>query len=252
LAQTVVKLLDAAIGGEPGVTEDSIDQRIAYAKKNNPLQASVRQHEYGYTALVTDANTGKPSWFGGAVWQTPELAMGHAKAFVKGFPYLEQRFAQRFIDKNRDGIAEPDMTEGIMSKIANKVMGAAPEQPKYKVGQRVKYETSPHQPDWADGGSGVGVITDYKNGHYMINSKPVNHFEIKGVVEQGVAEGAPIVVAQAPIDVRNPKKAPQPYRNQGDIVPDTKPPSTEKRGVKGRPGQRPMPQHNENNDYLDE
>jgi hypothetical protein len=56
-----------------------------------------------------------------------------------------------------------------------------------------------------------------------------------------VAEGAPIVVAQAPIDVRNPKKAPQPYRNQGDIVPPTKPPSTEKRGVKGRPGQRPMP-----------
>ncbi len=54
-------------------------------------------------------------------------------------------------------------------------------------------------------------------------------------------EGAPIVVALAPIDVRNPKKAPQPYRNKGDIVPDTKPPSTEKRGVKGRPGQRPMP-----------
>jgi hypothetical protein len=69
---------------------------------------------------------------------------------------------------------------------------------------------------------------------------------------QGVAEGAPIVVAQAPIDVRNPKKAPQPYRNKGDIVPPTTPPSTEKRGVKGRPGQRPMPQHNENNDYLDE
>jgi hypothetical protein len=61
--------------------------------------------------------------------------------------------------------------------------------------------------------------------------------------EQGVAEGAPIVVALAPIDVRNPKKAPQPYRNQGDIVPPTTPPSTEKRGVKGRPGQRPMPDH---------
>jgi hypothetical protein len=70
--------------------------------------------------------------------------------------------------------------------------------------------------------------------------------------QMGVAEGAPIVVAQAPIDVRNPKKAPQPYRNQGDIVPDTKPPSTEKRGVKGRPGQRPMPKYDENNDYLDE
>ena len=62
------------------------------------------------------------------------------------------------------------------------------------------------------------------------------------VHEQGVAEGAPIVVAQAPIHIRNPKKAPQPYRNQGDIVPPTKPPSTEKRGVKGRPGQRPMPE----------
>jgi hypothetical protein len=63
--------------------------------------------------------------------------------------------------------------------------------------------------------------------------------------EQGVAEGAPIVVAQAPIHIRNPKKAPQPFRNKGDIVPDTKPPSTEKRGVKGRPGQRPMPKYDE-------
>jgi hypothetical protein len=78
-------------------------------------------------------------------------------------------------------------------------------------------------------------------------SRNIDNFE-----SQGVAEGAPIVVAQAPIDIRNPKKSPQPYRNQGDIVPDTKPPSTEKRGVKGRPGQRPMPQHNENTDYLDE
>ena len=65
---------------------------------------------------------------------------------------------------------------------------------------------------------------------------------------QGVAEGAPIVVAQAPIDVRNPKKASQQYRNKGDIVPDTKPASTEKRGVKGRPGQRPMPKYDESVD----
>ena len=65
------------------------------------------------------------------------------------------------------------------------------------------------------------------------------------VKEEVVAEGAPIVVALAPIDVRNPKKAPLSYRNKGDIVPPTKPPSTEKRGVKGRPGQRPMPTHEE-------
>ena len=63
--------------------------------------------------------------------------------------------------------------------------------------------------------------------------------------EETVVEGAPIVVAQAPIDVRNPKKAPQPQRYMGDIVPPTKPPSTEKRGVKGRPGQRPMPTYEE-------
>ena len=68
--------------------------------------------------------------------------------------------------------------------------------------------------------------------------------EIRYQERQYVADGAPIVVAQAPIDVRNPKKASQPYRNQGDIVPDTKPASTEKRGVKGRPGQRPMPDYN--------
>jgi len=60
-----------------------------------------------------------------------------------------------------------------------------------------------------------------------------------------VSEGAPFVVPLAPIHIRNPKKAPQPYRNQGDIVPPTKPPSTEKRGVKGRPGQRPMPTYEE-------
>lgn len=63
--------------------------------------------------------------------------------------------------------------------------------------------------------------------------------------KQGVAEGAPIVVALPPIDVRNPKKAAQPQRYMGDIVPPTQPASTEKRGVKGRPGQRPMPTYEE-------
>jgi len=71
--------------------------------------------------------------------------------------------------------------ESILNKFANKVMGAAPEKPKYKVGQTVSYETYPHQKDWKDGGRGKGKITDYKNGHYMINGNPVNHFEIKKV-----------------------------------------------------------------------
>jgi hypothetical protein len=54
-----------------------------------------------------------------------------------------------------------------------------------------------------------------------------------------------IVVALAPIDIRNPKKDQPKQRYMGDIVPPTKPPSAEKRGVKGRPGQRPMPTYEE-------
>lgn len=57
--------------------------------------------------------------------------------------------------------------------------------------------------------------------------------------EEVVAEGAPIVVM--PRADRLQKSEQPKVRYQGDIVPPTKPPSAEKRGVKGRPGQRPMP-----------
>jgi hypothetical protein len=63
------------------------------------------------------------------------------------------------------------------------------------------------------------------------------------VVKQGVAEGAPIVVMPRADRLKKPE--PTKVRYQGDIVPPTKPPSTEKRGVKGRPGQRPMPKYEE-------
>jgi hypothetical protein len=56
-----------------------------------------------------------------------------------------------------------------------------------------------------------------------------------------VAEGAPIVVM--PRADRLKKAEPPKQRYMGDIVPPTKSPSTEKRGVKGRPGQRPMPDY---------
>ena len=56
---------------------------------------------------------------------------------------------------------------------------------------------------------------------------------------EGVAEGAPIVVMPRADRLKKPE--PLKVRYQGDIVPPTQPPSTEKRGVKGRPGQRPMP-----------
>lgn len=67
-------------------------------------------------------------------------------------------------------------------------------------------------------------------------SKDINQFE-----SQGVAEGAPIVVM--PRADRLKKPDPTKVRYQGDIVPPAQPPSTEKRGVKGRPGQRPMPKY---------
>lgn len=65
-----------------------------------------------------------------------------------------------------------------MGKLADKLMGAAPEEPAYKVGQIVDYEMYPAQ----EGGSGTGKIESYTNGHYMINNKPINHFEVKRVV----------------------------------------------------------------------
>jgi hypothetical protein len=71
------------------------------------------------------------------------------------------------------------INEGLASKIANKIMGVAPTKPKYKVGQKVSYEMHPPQ----EGGSGTGHIESYKNGHYLVNGKPINHHEIKKVHE---------------------------------------------------------------------
>lgn len=121
--------------GEQGVAEGSMEQRIAQAKKNNPLKALVAKKTDGYTALVTDTITGKPSWFGGALWQTPELAMGHAKAFVKGFPHLEQEYAQRFIDKNRDGIVGQGVAEGSREQVDPSTVW------------EVSFDYGPHQSD---------------------------------------------------------------------------------------------------------
>lgn len=61
------------------------------------------------------------------------------------------------------------------------------------------------------------------------------------IVGDSINEGAPIVVMPSPERLK--KAEPVKVRYQGDIVPPTQPPSTEKRGVKGRPGQRPMPKH---------
>lgn len=67
--------------------------------------------------------------------------------------------------------------------------------------------------------------------------------EIERINQSHVAEGAPIVVMPSPERLK--KAEPTKVRYQGDIVPPAQPPSTEKRGVKGRPGQRPMPKYDE-------
>ena len=54
-----------------------------------------------------------------------------------------------------------------------------------------------------------------------------------------VVEGAPIVVMPSPARLKKPEQPKQRY--MGDLPDTSPPPSTEKRGVKGRPGQRPMP-----------
>lgn len=83
----------------------------------------------------------------------------------------------------KPGTLGEGLDEGILSRITNKVMGAAPKEPKYKVGQVVSYETPEDQPDWKDRGRGKGTITKYSNGHYIVNGNPVNHFDIKKVHE---------------------------------------------------------------------
>lgn len=66
------------------------------------------------------------------------------------------------------------------------------------------------------------------------------NYGVKGESDE-VTEGAPIVVMPSPARLKKPE--PTKVRYQGDIVPPTQPSSTEKRGVKGRPGQRPMPKY---------
>ena len=73
------------------------------------------------------------------------------------------------------------------------------------------------------------------------NGTPAWYKKKYGLKEETVSEGAPIVVMPRADRLKKPE--PIKVRYQGDIVPPAPPVSTEKRGVKGRPGQRPMPDH---------
>jgi GNAT superfamily N-acetyltransferase len=195
LAQTVVKLLDAAIGGEQGVTEG--------LENYNGIQLSLGVEKDD--EFVDDDDTDNQTI--------------HVQATADGRELGQVIFA---IDYDAKGMILVPQDLEVDERFRGQGIAATMYDYVKSKGYRIR-----RSDDQTPAGSG-----------FWDKHKPGQN-----VWEQGVAEGAPIVVALAPIDVRNPKKAPQPYRNQGDIVPDTKPPSTEKRGVKGRPGQRPMPDY---------
>jgi GNAT superfamily N-acetyltransferase len=224
LAQTVVKLLDAAIGGEQGVAEGNLAEKI------NPKTLT--------RGFVQEKDMG---------WYTLQAVGDLASRMANDPPTME--------------------IYAMLKPEAGKRQGTQIGQLSLKIAQGMFLKDNPGAEALVAGGVDVDPAYQRKGvassmyqfakelGNDVIASVDQSDDAVamwKGMQAKGVAEGAPIVVALAPIDVRNPKKAPQTYRNQGDIVPPTKPPSTEKRGVKGRPGQRPMPQHNENSDYLDE
>jgi GNAT superfamily N-acetyltransferase len=223
LAQTVVKLLDAAIGGQD-VAEGNLAEKI------NPktlTRGFVQEKDMGWYTLqavgdLASRMANDPPTMEIYAMLKPEAGKRQGKQIGQ----LSLKIAQGMFLKDNPG------AEAL-------VAGGVDVDPAY---QRKGVASSMYQFAKELGNDVIASVDQSDDAVAMW----------KGMQAKGVAEGAPIVVAQAPIDVRNPKKAPKPYRNQGDIVPDTKPPSTEKRGVKGRPGQRPMPQHNENNDYLDE
>jgi hypothetical protein len=281
LATTVVKLLDAAIGG----------QEVAEGFPQ-PGESSGKAKQFNPNAKV----------------QTKEMTLDQILATVKGIPYVNNvvddwdakdyswgvtkkviEYAE-YLQKNPQSVANlPPLVviDGQLNDGAHRLSAINllqkrmdPKNPLWKqVKLKVNFGTSADvaaEQGVAEGSDGwIGNPAKWKEAvlqahgpdvvfkNYTHPGQPgkrsVHAFDtnnkIVGVYQrhnkmgmvqpnlQDVSEGAPIVIAQAPIDVRNPKKAPQPYRNQGDIVPPTNPPSTEKRGVKGRPGQRPMPDY---------
>jgi hypothetical protein len=222
LAATVVKLLDAAIGGEQGVAGGDL--------KEFALGGDGDRDEDPYKYPKPESYRRSADFFG-------KFEAGHfdsedfddATGVFKGYWGPTQIAYFKFANPAKTSSEDPGMGWYYEpeSSASNDTTNAKP----------AAFSNSEQRKQQE-----LGMIDAFlKSGQ---TPKPGS--QIYSMMKRhGVAEGAPIVVAQAPIDVRNPKKAPQPYRNQGDIVPPTKPPSTEKRGVKGRPGQRPMPKYDE-------
>jgi hypothetical protein len=224
LAATVVKLLDAAIGGEQGVAEVSLTEFAPGAGGDGD------RDEDPYKYPKPESYRRSADFFG-------KFEAGHfdsedfddATGVFKGYWGPTQIAYFKFANPAKTSSEDPGIGWYYEpeSSASNDTTNAKP----------AAFGNSEQRKQQE-----LGMIDAFlKSGQ-----TPTPGSQIYSLMKRhGMAEGAPIVVALAPIDVRNPKKAPQPYRNQGDIVPPTTPPSTEKRGVKGRLGQRPMPKYDE-------
>jgi hypothetical protein len=194
-AIAILKAMHAVSENKMGAALDSISRineqsTHAYLKENMDI---IRNSDKLKVAVVIADTLGVPNATGSAesiinlalrnARKNSMMTRGESMKIIERMLELANTVGIKY-DKSILKVAEPEQVdEGILNKIAGKVMGVEPKTPAYRVGQTVKYQSNMHQPDWKNGGKGVGVITAHKNGHYIIDDNPVNHFEIKSVVE---------------------------------------------------------------------
>ena len=180
-------------------------------------------------------------FIGGPLYQTDNLGMAHKYAYEHYLRYRPKAFVvyQPHKEASRGnygvkGESYEEVAEGWKEKVGAAALagamatGASANTPKVPLDKAIQQATAVYNINKA--------VKKHKE-----KEAEKRKADEKQVKEQGVAEGAPIVVMPRADRLKKPE--PTKVRYQGDIVPPTQPPSTEKRGVKGRPGQRPMPKY---------
>lgn len=197
---------------------------------------------------------------GYSVWQTENGTFINSTKTVRypGLGWID--VSERVANKNEQGVAEGSLGQAmpwpeIVNKI-NSAMKAMGWKGRQQDDNSFMFSTKGQEVDdqWY-----IAIIENTGNNFFTYalgtveedspyigeqNSLPMTAASVSELMNSiregfGLNEGAPIVVTPRADRLKKPE--PTKVRYQGDIVPPTKPPSTEKRGVKGRPGQRPMP-----------
>ena len=238
LAQTVIKLLDAAIGGEQGVVEASYMSVDDY--KNNlqnalPSIIEYYQDELGFTpskeqlasavkaAHATMQRTGDTEQAGESLEAVldsfvPSNASNKNSPKIDFKKNLLQVLQQKYPDAEfKIGPDRVESTDGQLSVIADTeqegryvgcfMWDVSTGPYKGALGLAIKKTTD--QLLQANPGKKPALFISGDNQNPEAWSHIAKKLKYKLITDentQGVAEGAPIVVALAPIDVRNPKK----------------------------------------------